>query len=172
MLYDNKIYRRHDRSKKAKEWCREYKSDRYYYDDADHLGVENMLKRIREIIGSRAWDASWLNMLRYAWTALITSTQWARGKLNNIDKTSIPFHTVHLDHVGSFETNRKYNKFLLVIDTFTKFVIIEPVKSQKASQVIKILNTIIHLFGIPRLITDRRTIFTSHIQNVLRIPWY
>ena len=30
-----------------------YKSDQYYHDDADHLGVENMLKRIREIISSR-----------------------------------------------------------------------------------------------------------------------
>jgi len=61
-------------------------------------------------------------------------------QLNNIDKASIPFHTVHLDHVGSFKTNQKYNKFLLVmIDTFTEFVIIEPVKSQKASQVIRFL---------------------------------
>lgn len=84
-------------------------------------------------------------------------------KLNIINKEPIPFHTVHIDHVGPFETSRKRNKFLLVmVDAFTKFTIIEPVKSQKTCYVVKILMNLLYLFGVPnRIISDRGTAFTS-----------
>lgn len=97
----------------------------------------------------------------------------------------MPFHTVHIDHVGLFETSRKRNKFLFVIvDAFTKFVIIEPVKSQKTTYVVKILTNLIYLFGVPnRIVSDRGTAFTSrtfrmfcdqygikHILNAVATP--
>jgi len=50
-------------------------------------------------------------------------------KLNSIDKIPILFHTFHVDHVGPFETSRKRNKFLLVMDGFTKCTIIQRVLS-------------------------------------------
>lgn len=83
-------------------------------------------------------------------------------KLNSIEKVSVPFHTVHIDHVGPFETSRRHDKFILVIvEAFTKYTIIEPLKSQKTSYVVKILTNVIHLFGVPsRLISDRGTAFT------------
>lgn len=53
-------------------------------------------------------------------------------KLNIVEKVTIPFHTIYINHIGPFETSRKHNKFLFVlVDAFTKFTIIEPVKSQK-----------------------------------------
>ncbi|KMQ98328.1 transposon ty3-g gag-pol polyprotein isoform x2 [Lasius niger] len=84
-------------------------------------------------------------------------------KLNIIEKVPIPFHTIHVDHVGPFETSSKNNKFLFVlVDAFTKFTIIEPVKSQKACYVVKILTNLIYLFEVPhRIISDRGTAFTS-----------
>lgn len=49
-----------------------------------------------------------------------------------------------------------------MVDAFTKFTIIEPVKSQKACYVVKILTNLIYLFGVPtRIISDRGTAFTS-----------
>jgi len=105
--------------------------------------------------------------------------------MNIIEKTPVPFHTIHIDHVGPFETSRKRNKFLLVlVDAFTKFTIIEPVKSQKAGYVVKILTNLIYLFEVPtRIISDRVTAFMSqtfrmfctnygikHILNAVATP--
>lgn len=86
-----------------------------------------------------------------------------QGKLHSIEKTPIPFHTLHVDHVGPFERSRKGNRYLLVIvDGFTKFTMIEPVKDTKAKRAAKILLDVVHLFGVPhRVITDRGTAFTA-----------
>lgn len=75
----------------------------------------------------------------------------------------MPFHTVHIDHVGPFETSRGGNKFLLVmVDAFTKFVIIEPVKSDETRYVVKSLRNVTYLFGCPtRIISDRGKAFTA-----------
>lgn len=49
-----------------------------------------------------------------------------------------------------------------MVDAFTKFTVIEAVKSQKAQYVVKILTNLIHLFGVPtRIISDRGSAFTS-----------
>lgn len=103
-------------------------------------------------------------------------------KLNIIEKVPIPFHTLHIDHVGPFETSSKNNKFLfVVVDAFTKFTIIEPVKT---CYVVKILTNLIYLFGVPhRIISDRGTAYTSqtfrmfcdnygikHVLNAVAIP--
>lgn len=78
-------------------------------------------------------------------------------KLNIIEKVPILFHTIHIDHVGPFETSSKNNKFLFVlVDAFTKFTIIEPVKSQKTCYIVNVLTNLIHLFRVPnRIISDR-----------------
>jgi hypothetical protein len=40
-----------------------------------------------------------------------------------------PFHTIHVDHLGAFVTSMKGNKYLLlIVDGFTKFTLIEPVR--------------------------------------------
>lgn len=50
----------------------------------------------------------------------------------------------------------------MLVDAFTKFTIIEPVKSKKACYVIKVLTNLIYLFGVPRrIVSDRGTAFTS-----------
>lgn len=82
----------------------------------------------------------------------------------------MPFHTIHIDHVGPFETSKKKNKYLLVIvDTFTKFTIIESVRDTKAKQAVKVLLNGIHLFGAPsRIVSDRGTAFTARSFQMFR----
>jgi len=138
---------------------------RLCHDDAGHFSIEKTLERIKRnywFPGMRRFVTKYihacLNCAYYKYT-----TGKKQCKLNNIEKVPVPFHTVHIDHVGPFETSRKRNKFLLVIvDAFTKFTIIEPVKSQKTCYVTKILIDLICLFGVPtRIISDRGTAFTS-----------
>lgn len=81
------------------------------------------------------------------------------GLMRPIEKIPVPFHTLHLDHLGPFETSVKSNKYLLVIvNGFTKFVVIESVKDIRA----KAITEIVYLFGAPtRIISNRGSAFTS-----------
>lgn len=76
---------------------------------------------------------------------------------------------MHTDHVGPFESSNKKNKYVLVIvDAFTKFTIIEPVKDTRAKRTIKILVNVIHLFGVShRIISDRGTAFMARSFTVV-----
>lgn len=85
------------------------------------------------------------------------------GFLNPIEKDSIPFDTLHIDHVGPLtETKKQYNYILTVIDAFTKFVWLFPTKTTSSSETLKRLQIHQQAFGNPRrIITDRGTAFTS-----------
>lgn len=167
MIKDNKVYRRLDDETTAWAVPRDARMQicKLCHDDAGHLAVEKTLERIKRnywFAGMRRFVTKYINAcLNCAYYKHATGKR--QCKMNIIEKTPIPFHTIHMDHVGPFETSRKHNKFLFVlVDAFTKFTIIEPVKNQKTYYVIKVLTNLIWLFGVPnRLISDRGTAFTS-----------
>lgn len=93
------------------------------------------------------------------------------GELHPIEKTDHPFHTLHIDHLGPFIRSKRKNCYLLlVIDAFTKFIILVPVKSTKTVHSIRVLKNYFHTFGVPkRLISDRGSSFTAkRFQEFLR----
>lgn len=85
------------------------------------------------------------------------------GFLNPIDKGDLPLETLHCDHLGPFDTTKKmYNYILTVIDAYTKFVWIYPVKSLTSKETVEKLKLHQKDFGNPsRIITDRGTAFTG-----------
>lgn len=85
------------------------------------------------------------------------------GFLHPIPKVPKPFHTLHADHLGPFNESKRKNKYvLLIIDAFTKFIVLKAVKNTKSSSSIAVFRDYFALFGVPhRLITDRGTSFTS-----------
>ncbi|CAH2226662.1 jg23170 [Pararge aegeria aegeria] len=85
------------------------------------------------------------------------------GYLHPIPKIDIPFHTVHVDHLGPFVKSKKGNLYLLVIvDGFTKFCMLKPLRNLKSNQTIAALTDVFSAFGFPaRLISDRGSTFTS-----------
>lgn len=87
-----------------------------------------LLVREYETFRDQIYQYACLNCAYYKHTA-----GKKQDKLSVIEKIPASFHTVHIDHVGPpFETSRKQNKFIFVlVDAFTKFTIVEPVKSQK-----------------------------------------
>ena len=107
------------------------------------------------------------------------------GQLHPIEKVCVPYHTIHVDHLGPFVKSNKNNSHLLVIvDGFTKFCLIEPVRNTKAKYVTKAISNLIDIFGVPmRIISDRGSAFTSrhfrsfcleygikHVQNAVATP--
>lgn len=88
----------------------------------------------------------------------------AGGFLNPIDKFDVPLHTLHVDHVGLLSTTAKgYKQLFVVVDGFSKFVWLYPVKNLTTSEVINRLQQKRDTFGNPnRMITDRHAAFTSN----------
>lgn len=86
------------------------------------------------------------------------------GFLHNIDKADVPFDTWHIDHLGPLpSTSKQYHHILAVIDAFTKFVWLFPVKSTTSAEVICKLKILQSMFGNSRrIIDDRGTAFTSN----------
>lgn len=85
------------------------------------------------------------------------------GFLHPIEKDSVPLYTYHVDHLGPLgTTNKNYNHIFAVIDGFTKFVWLFPVKSTTSREVISKLELQKSIFGNPaQIISDKGTAFTS-----------
>lgn len=85
------------------------------------------------------------------------------GELHSIPKGSVPLDTWHVDHLGPMPSTRKsYNYIFTIVDAFTKFIWLFPVKSTTAEEVIKKLKIVANTFGNPRrIVSDRGAAFTS-----------
>ncbi|KAL0881567.1 hypothetical protein ABMA27_001398 [Loxostege sticticalis] len=86
------------------------------------------------------------------------------GLLNPIEKGELPLDTLHCDHLGPLDATKKlYNYILTVIDGYTKFVWIYPVKTVTAKETVEKLKLHQKDYGNPRrIITDRGTAFTGN----------
>uniref|UniRef100_A0AAG5DS95 RNA-directed DNA polymerase n=1 Tax=Anopheles atroparvus TaxID=41427 RepID=A0AAG5DS95_ANOAO len=136
-----------------------------YHDDKGHVAEEKVLAMIK--------DNFWFpKMRKYIRSYIDACPKCAyfkekggkpEGWLNPIPKTPIPFHTIHLDHLGPFIKSTKGNEHILVsVCGFTKFVYIKAVRSTKTQPVIDMLEEMACIFGMPsRIVTDRGTAFTS-----------
>ncbi|KAL0819744.1 hypothetical protein ABMA28_007792 [Loxostege sticticalis] len=157
------------------------------HDDVGHCGFDKTLERIKK----HYWFAKMRRFVKkYVASCLECAHHKApggkrEGELHPIEKVSIPFHTIHADHLGPFIKSKKGNCYLLVIiDGFTKYINISPVKNTKSLTTIKVLKEHISYFGVPsRLITDKGSSFTSkifkdfitsygikHIENAVATP--
>lgn len=177
ILKNRKIYRRleNQESKWVVPKDARVQICRLCHDEAGHLSAEKTVERI----GRNYWFAGMRRFVRKYVSAYLNcayykdSLKKRQGKLNSIEKIPVPFHTVHIDHVGPFETSQRNNKYLLVIvDAFTKFVIIEPIKSLKTRHTTDVLLQLIYLFGCPtRIISDRGTAFTSQALKAFCVTY-
>ncbi|CAG9086928.1 unnamed protein product [Plutella xylostella] len=158
------------------------------HDDIGHFGFSKTLERIQ----SQYWFPKLRNFVKKYVKACIecaynkdSEAKTRRGHLHPIEKKDIPFHTIHLDHVGPFVKSKKGNNYILtIVDGFTKYLFARPVKDAKSKTVIKVLEGIFTDFGTPiRIISDRGTAFTSsqfksfcasngirHILNAVACP--
>ncbi|GFX55706.1 hypothetical protein TNCV_3427771 [Trichonephila clavipes] len=89
------------------------------------------------------------------------------GFLNPISKESIPLCTYHVDFIGPLpSTNKSYQHIFTVVDAFTKFTWLYPVKTVSAESALEKLKQQQKTFGNPiRIISDRGSAFTSKLFN-------
>lgn len=138
---------------------------RMNHDDAGHFGFDKTYNKVSQ--------AYWFKKMRrfikkYCNSCLNCAHNKVpagakQGELHPIPKINKPFDTLHVDHCGPFPISKKKNcHILVIIDAFTKFIFVKPVKSVKTSITIQIFEDYFSLFGVPRrVISDRGTCFTS-----------
>ncbi|GFT77406.1 transposon Tf2-6 polyprotein [Trichonephila clavipes] len=85
------------------------------------------------------------------------------GFLNPIPKEDVPLSTYHVDFIRPLpSTNKRYQHILTIIDAFTKFTWLYPVKSTTLEDALDKLTLQQKTFGNPkRIITDRGSPFNS-----------
>ncbi|GFW45707.1 hypothetical protein TNCV_3246441 [Trichonephila clavipes] len=84
---------------------------------------------------------------------------------NVVKKESIPLSTYHVDFIGPLpSTNKSYQHIFTVVDAFTKFTRLYPVKTVSAESALEKLKQQQKTFGNPiRIISDRGSAFTSKL---------
>lgn len=135
------------------------------HDEIGHFGFDKTLERIK--------DHYWFSrMRRFVKKYVNACLECAHNKvppgkkqgfLHPIIKVCKPFHTIHIDHVGPFIPSKRKNTYILVIvDAYSKFVVLKAVKNTKSNTSIAVMREYFGTFGVPsRVISDRGTSFTS-----------
>uniref|UniRef100_A0AAG5DQC0 RNA-directed DNA polymerase n=1 Tax=Anopheles atroparvus TaxID=41427 RepID=A0AAG5DQC0_ANOAO len=87
------------------------------------------------------------------------------GRLHPIPKGEAPLETFHIDHLGPMPSSKKsYNYIFSVVDAFSKFIWLFPVKTTNAEEAIRKLNVVAQTFGYPRrIICDQGAAFMSKL---------
>lgn len=146
---------------------------RLYHDENCHVGYEKTLSKLRENFwfpSMAAYVKKYLSHCRICIERKGPSGP-KQGYLHPIDKTSVPFHTLHLDCTGPFTVSDEgYKHVLITIDGFTKFCILKPLKTLNAQELMATVRETITLFGTPSLIiTDRGTNFSANqVKSLFR----
>lgn len=167
-LLGNKVYRR---TEYGRRWVVPKKCIwqviRANHDDIGHFAVDKSIERIKSLYWFPKMKKVVSKYIKNCLNCIYSKTVHGKkeGKLFSIPKFARPFHTLHIDHLGPFVKTTQKNTYLLVIvDSFTKFVFISPVRNTKSKVVINELDKIFKVFGNPRrLICDAGSSFTSKL---------
>ena len=132
-----------------------------------HLGIDKTLTKLKETYyfpGMRKYVTAYVTRCI---SCLYYKSQTGKklGFLHPIEKGSIPFETIHIDHLGPFTKTTRENKYVLeVICAYSKYVMLESVKTTGTDETIEVLRKLMCHYGKPkRIISDRGAAFISGI---------
>lgn len=161
---------------------------RIYHDDCAHCGPE---KTIQGILANYWFPSLRKRVHLYIENCIIcllanAAPNSREGEMQITSKVTKPFEIIHIDHFGPIDpTEKGFKHILLVVDAFTRFTWLFPVKTVGSTEVIIHLTNLFIIFGNPQtLISDRGTGFISrefekflqsrnvkHVLVAVAAPW-
>lgn len=165
-LRDGKVYRRvGSKLKWVVPNSARWRICQLNHDEAGHFSTEKTLEKIR----NDYWFPKMNRFVKKYVEACINCAYNKEmsgkktGYLHPIPKVNAIFHTIHMDHLGPFIKSKKGNTYILgVIDGFSKFIFVRPVRNTRSKTTIKVLEDIFATFGSPKIIiSDQGTSFSS-----------
>lgn len=135
------------------------------HDDFGHFGAD----KVQNLITKTYWFPSIRKKIDAHIRGCLKCVQFApksgkvEGELHAIPKGKLPFHTIHVDHLGPLSTTKqKFKHIFVVVDGFTKFVKLFPVRTTSSKEAISCLTSYFNAYSRPiRIVSDRGTAFTS-----------
>lgn len=133
---------------------------------ASHPGIFKTIRRIQSLY---YWPKMTQEITEYVQKCEICRTTKpsninTNSQMGQRRETNFPFRTLSTDFIGPMTMSKKQNRFLLVvIDNFTKFVCLKPMRMAKAENVTKFLEEEVFLrYGVcENLICDNGVQFAS-----------
>lgn len=128
---------------------------RIFHDEQCHVGIDKTLESIQRHF--------WFPRMRYfvakyVQHCLVCAVKKTRsgplqGFITNVEKPTEPMNVIHADCLGPLETTAEgYKHVLVLIDAFTKYCVLLPLKTVKAEETRVAFQLFISLFGTPKQI--------------------
>lgn len=136
-----------------------------YHDEMGHQGVNKVYENLQQNYWFPKMKDKITDHIANCCKCIAFSP--ASGKIEGlvqiIPKESVPFDSVHIDHIDIIDCRVKSKKHILVVvDAFTKFVKLFPTKTTTSGEAIACLKGYFANYSKPRvIIADRGTAFTS-----------
>lgn len=134
---------------------------------AAHLAVQKTLSLIKSAFEWTNMEKSVRNYIKSCEHCLRVKSpnRFSIEPLQQLEDSHAPLDRVHADVIGPLPQTVSGNRYILtIVDSFTKFVVAEPMPDQKSSTLIKIfVDRFFSVFGAPTiLVTDNGTNFLSN----------
>lgn len=137
------------------------------HDDMGHIGVDRTVELIKRVYWFPKLTDSVKKYIENCLKCIIFSPSEGKreGFLKLIEKGNKPFDTIHVDHYGPLGmTKGKFKHIFVIVDAFSKFITLYPVRSVKTKEVCSKLNEYFSYYSRPlRIISDRGTCYTSEM---------
>lgn len=137
---------------------------RVFHDEHEHIGAD----KTYDLILKHFWFPGLKQFVRkYTSHCLICISKKRvprapRQPITSWEKSDIPFNTVHVDVLGPLPESNGYKFVFVLVDSFTKFCLLYPIYRQDASELKRVFNSAMSLFGTPKLIVcDRGRMFEA-----------
>lgn len=137
------------------------------HDDMCHVGTNKTIELIKQIYWFPKLSDHVRTYISNCLKCIIFSPKNGKdeGLLNLIDKGDKPFQTIHVDHYGPLnQTFGRFRHILVVVDAFSKFLNLYPVRTVAAKEsCLRLTQYFLHYSKPIKIISDRGSCFRSDV---------
>ena len=105
-----------------------------------HVGWEKTLMKLKQYFWMPKMSRNVRKFIEHCIICLVAKrpSGFFVFQLHPIEKIPVPFHTVHVDCMGPFsKISNDYKYVLVIIDAFTKFIILKPLNTMHMVETVK-----------------------------------